>query len=518
MVHQFKVLNFLVLMAVVSGCQKAKMTYKQPVAPVHAGPEINHYPQPQPHPIPQPQNPEIIPVYPQPVRPDKEIVIGPDPIPPTFRPSPHTPIYDDGRELDPNVFSQNQQMGIRPQIERPNIVEWFESGYVTPQLKKCGPNCEPKIEQHQCRSITLPSKPKATKVDILFVVDTSASMIEERSLIAAQMGSFIDKLNPDVDYQIAVMPAHGPQTQKSPNNFYGELYSSGPNDPQVIKYRGAQGKRSAIEELKSKMKNLPNDRSDAQGEVGLLGLYASLLHPSLNQKMKSQGFLRADAGLTVIFVADENDACYDYSMGGTPNYDGSGRRDPVEQRTFDGICRLSNGDQLTPRHVLMALDQEKKNMPIILTGIVYTSEVIPQKGDKYAPENEMGRGILDLIRMTGGNAADLANPNFGSSLAVLGDYTQSRLEFDESYLCDTQVPSSKIDLSSFEVTMTSRSGEHLATFSSSCMDAQCGQGVYPAIAEVDPSGRTQKVKVHLLESFSDIAEPSAKLKMTFKTY
>lgn len=513
MVRHSQIWKLMVLMVFVSGCQKAKMTHRRPMPQPAAQPPVVHTPD---IPTPIPQEPEVIPLPPiyEEDEPEEEIVIGPDPEPPVFEPSPHTPIEDDGEPLDPDIFSQNQQEGVRPDIKNLNVVEWFDSGYVKPGLKKCGPDCEPA----SCSPISLPDTPITDKIDILFIVDTSASLREERSLIASEMGAFIDRLKPNVDYQIAVMPAHGPKTPKSPHNLHGELFSLGGSDSPVIRYRGVQGKRGVIEDLRNKMLALPKDSSFAQGEVGLLGLYRAMTTSSLTSKMKREGFLRSDAALAVIFVADENDVCYDYDKGGTPHYDGSGKRDPVEQRTYDGICKINGEQRLTPGYVLQALKTVKGEMPIILTGVLYTSNNIPQKSDKYAPENEMGRGYLDLIRMGHGQAVNLADKNFGGSLASLGNYSQFRMEFENTFICKTQVNPDQVDLNSFEITVSSKNGQTLGRFSSSCSKSasSCPRGFSPALAEPTSSG--QQIQVYLsLDQFQKIAEPSAVVRMSFKT-
>lgn len=519
MVRYSQCLKMAVLMVMVSGCQNAKMTHRRPEVVV---PQPVVQAPPTPLPTPVPQDPDVIPLPPiQNEEPEEDIVIGPDPEPPVFEPSPPTPIEDDGTPLDQDIFSPNQQAGVRPSITSLNVVEWFDSGYAKPVLKKCGPNCEPPKpappEKHYCSPAHLPSTPITDKIDILFVVDTSASLIEERSMIASQMGAFIDRLRPNVDYQIAVMPAHGPKTPKSPHNLHGELYSTGTGDSPVIRYRGIQGKRGVVEELRKKMLRLKKDSSYAQGEVGLLSLYSSLTSSSLKQKMKREGFLRENAALAVIFVADENDVCYDYSKGGTPNYNGSGQRDPVEQITFDGICKV-NGKPLTPGQVLEALKREKGEMPIILTGVVYTSNNIPKKTDRYAPENEMGRGYLDLIRLGHGQAVNLADKNFGASLASLGNYSQFRMEYENTFICKTSVAASQINLNSFQIVLSSKGGKKLGEFRSSCSKdpRQCPAGIFPALAEPTTSGNQIQVYLHL-DSFQKIAEPSAVVNMSFKT-
>jgi hypothetical protein len=520
--------KYLIVSLALMGCQKARMTQ---VSPTVVPPTSQQVVVPQPLPPTGgqviPQDPADIAVPPAPFpEEDEEVVIGPDPVPPAFHPSPATPLDDDGQSLDPNVFSENQQGGVHPNISEANRVEWTENNYVQPVLDHCGKDCDPKPvpkpkpqpkpKTYQCKTETLSGNPLAEKIDILFVVDTSASLKEERSQIAAQMGAFIDKLKTNVDYQIAVMPAHGPATKNSPNNFYGRLYSSGGSDAAVIKYRGIQGKNGVIDDLKRKMLNLPTDHSDAQGEVGLLGLYRSLVDQSAKKAMEREGFLRRDAALAVVFVADENDACYDYKKdGGTPNYDGSGKRDPHEQRTFDTICKLGGGVQLTPALVMKALEQAKGGMPLILTGILYTSNNIPKKSDKYAPENEMGRGYLDVIALGNGEAVNLAEHNFGSALARLGGYSQFRMEFNDTMLCRSSVNPDTMDLKSFSVTVSSKLGSR--KFSSSCRKGHCPKGVYAAHAQVVESlaGRVATVSLDH-NAFQKVAAEGAQVKMSFK--
>ncbi len=517
LLHAFKLVFF---MAALAGCQKARMTHRQPV-PQEPVVHVQPVPQPLPQqPLPVPQEPQVIPLPQIHEEDDKDIVIGPDPLPPVFHPSPRTPIPDNGRPLDENIFSQNQQRGVRPRIGNPNVVEWFSSGYIEPHLNTCGA-CVP--EEHQCQDVTLAEGPRRNKIDILFVVDTSASLKEDRTRIAEQMGSFIDQLNSNVDYRIAVMPAHGPNGAdgpqvKSSGNSFGELYSVSGSDPAVLK--SSSGKASVIRSLQNKMIHLKTDRSYAQGEVGLLGLYVSLIREDLRGKMRSQGFLRDDAALAVIFVADENDACYDYRKGGTPNPNGTRQRDPVEVTTFERFCKLSNGEQLDPGHVLSALNFVKPNPEdIILTGIVYTSDEVPQKdGHRYAGEKEQGRGYLDLIELGGGQAVNLGDNDFGQSLAQLGRFSNLKMEFQNSFLCRTKVDPSKMDRRSFEITVLSPQGEELGYFSSACRSDSCENGVYPAVVRRDQSGRSGLMEVILNpDALSEIAVPSATVRMSFKT-
>jgi hypothetical protein len=66
------------------------------------------------------------------------------------------------------------------------------------------------------------------KIDILFVSDTSGSLNEERVAIASGIDSFIASLPTNVDFRLALLPAHGPNS-----SYYGKMLRRG-NEPRVL--------------------------------------------------------------------------------------------------------------------------------------------------------------------------------------------------------------------------------------------------------------------------------------------
>ena len=59
-------------------------------------------------------------------------------------------------------------------------------------------------------------------------------------------------------------------------------------------------------------------------------------------------------------------------------------------------------------------------MPVILTGIHYlNNSSIPNRGDRYAGDNEMAHGLLDIIELHNGRPANLASRDFGAMLVKL---------------------------------------------------------------------------------------------------
>ena len=485
--------------------------------------------EPQPTPVPvatqvQPPAPTPIPPTPAIPLPDshrhkkkhhhRPIIIGEDPRPPEFHPTPGEPM-DPGGEFDTDIFRQNSQTGTETSTKGgKNKVDWFEQDHVDPRLKKCGENCppekpkQPKIVE-SCENVKLPSAPTNKKLDVLFVVDTSASFFDELVKITSQMDEFIKNLKPDVDYQIAVLPAHGP---KGP--YFGRIYSD------VITYRGIQGSRAATAQLVDTIKKLFSDKSAKDpsysiGETGMLSLYASIAMKSrLNENLR-KGFYRDDASLAVIFVADENDACYQYKPGETPHMDDYGNK--KEKLAFEKECVYHNGRRFQPIHVAWRLNELKGNLPVIITGLVYTSNNIPKTSGKYHKEKELGHGYLDLIEGPGkGLPVDLANPDFGASLAKLGQFSQFRMQYPNQYSCVTSVPKKEIDLDSFKITLE-KNGRTLGVFYTGCKSdpSKCPAGSHAAGAERVQKNPYVQIAPNM-DAFHKLARPGATLKMSFR--
>jgi hypothetical protein len=180
----------------------------------------------------------------------------------------------------------------------------------------------------------------------------------------------------------------------------------------------------------------------------------------------------------------------------------------VEQITFDGICKTAvHGRRLTPEDVYQALSQLKGQMPLILTGILYVDNNIPKRGDTYAPENEMGRGYLNVIRMGHGQAASLADRHFGTSLAKLGDFSNFRMQYDNSFVCRTDVPADEVNESSVDVKVTPRRGGQALEFKSVCdgQSKSCPAGVQPAFVELETKDGQAKA-VHVSVPYEPLSQ------------
>ncbi|NQY99350.1 MAG: VWA domain-containing protein [Bdellovibrionales bacterium] len=270
-------------------------------------------------------------------------------------------------------------------------------------------------------------QPKDTdqkKLDVMFVVDTSGSMDAEKDAIANGINRFIEQLPSDTDYRMAVLPAHG-----KGSSYYGQLnhvFSQNGNKNYVLT------SEMSISFIKSKLKNVlknsPSQLSTDGGEVGLASLQEMLTNPQKLALAKSQGILRDDAALAVIFVADENDICAVAPQGVRFVNDPDG----YERPAFLANCV---NPQVTPETVYQALKQEKGNEPLLVTGVIYNNpSFVPSGG-----ENELGYGILELVEINSSFSVDMAYPDLiDDGLAEVGAFAREKLELLNEFLLTQQ--------------------------------------------------------------------------------
>ena len=97
-------------------------------------------------------------------------------------------------------------------------------------------------------------------IDILFMLDTSGSLDDERQTIANGIDAFVAALPPEVDYQIGVMLAHGEYTGLS-----GTLYRRS-TEPVVLR-SSRQSLDTIRADLMRKMTRIRTDYETDGGEV-----------------------------------------------------------------------------------------------------------------------------------------------------------------------------------------------------------------------------------------------------------
>ena len=261
------------------------------------------------------------------------------------------------------------------------------------------------------------------KIDILFVTDTSGSLNNERQAVADGIDTFVAQLPAQVDYNVAVMLAHGHES-----SLYGKMYRSHHGEPHVLK-SSEQSLEDIRSDLGRKLNNPTHHYAADGGEAGLYSLYGAFDAGRLADS-KSKGFFRSDAALAVIFVADENDICYPGQV-----FDGDHLEDPAFDRYCDGVDSSS---------VLARIAAEKGDNPTLIAGVVYNGETaVPNVG-----EDELGLGYLDIIAQAGGISVDLGGGDIEGDLADIGTLAAVKLELlTEFTLANTEIDEDSIEVS-----------------------------------------------------------------------
>lgn len=246
---------------------------------------------------------------------------------------PTSPILVEPIRVTPDEPPLVRQDGI-PQDKV--VIEWLSGGQPPAVLNKCAwIDCRPTPPRQprpwkSSKVIYQPSELKTHKVDVIFVVDTSASVDDERAAIVNNITRFTDEVSKlsqnssqfqaPVDINMGVILAHGPRTDKKSafgksahGNLFvhpgegsstAEMLSSSLSTSQLktaLHYRFNGGAHFSSANISSVRQS-----GGAQGEAGLLSLQKFI-------ETSKDNYIRDDAALMVVFISDENDVCYNYA-------------------------------------------------------------------------------------------------------------------------------------------------------------------------------------------------------------
>ncbi len=288
---------------------------------------------------------------------------------------------------------------------------------------------DPPVVEDMCYAtrVEQPEAEITRKIDILFVTDTSGSLSQERAAIAEGIEAFVNELPEEADYRIGVLLGHG-----SKSKYSGHLYKSSHHEPIVLD--SAELSLNDIQRhLKNKLTKTKGDKYSDGGEEGLFSLTQMLKENNLKCTQES-GFLREDAALAVIWIADENDICARYPDGVTPVYDPN----KIEPKAFQRDCA-----NVTPESVVAGLRELKGDLPLLIAGITYNNvDTVPRGG-----ENEVGYGYLETIAINKGLSIDLANGDYEQGLADIGLLATKQLNL----ITRVKLEKDNIDKESIEV-------------------------------------------------------------------
>lgn len=161
--------------------------------------------------------------------------------------------------------------------------------------------------------------------------------------------------------------------------------------------------------------NLPDDYYSDGGEEGLYSLSKALDETNLAAS-KALDFMRPDADLAIVFIADENDICFRYPASITPAPDG----DKLEAPAFARDCA-----NFFPETVYDKVRLHMQGRPLVISGILCNNaKTMGIKG----VEDEIGYGYLDLIKLNKGLSVDLAVADFHKGLKDIGSLTTKRIK------------------------------------------------------------------------------------------
>lgn len=288
-----------------------------------------------------------------------------------------------------------------------------------PDIEDCGNGCY-KETFRQKDDIT-------KKLDILFVTDTSGSLDAERQEVANGIKNFIGQLPPGTDFNVSVILGHGSTSPRT-----GKLYQTDANEPAVLK--SSELSITTIQTyLKNKLTYVKGDSDSDGGEEGLYSVSQAVKGANL-ANAQNLGMFRADAGLAVVFIADENDICARYPVGVTPVVDPDNKEGPAYIRDCEDI---------TPAGVYGQLKNLKGTLPLAIGAVIYTGQgLIPAGG-----ENEIGYGYKDIVALNNGVLVDIASHNITVDLATIGNLTGTSLLLTTEF----QLHNSPVDPSTIRV-------------------------------------------------------------------
>ena len=273
-------------------------------------------------------------------------------------------------------------------------------------LPACGGDSEPEVTEESGRPVTEgPFTQEASEVarplDLLFVLDSSRSLADEREKLADSIELLISELKEASDFNVGFILGWFSETANEGYEGSGRFYQL----PILRSEELGDGMADAI--AAALRRQPPSDPEADGGEAGLFS--TSQLFTTYRTDAQDAGFFRDEAALAAIFISDENDICAVYPSGVTPVEDPDGTEEASRAQYCDGITASSVWEQA------QAAAGDSDN--VILGGIVYIDEeTIPDGG-----EDEIGYGYLEAIDLSRGVAADLAATDFNENARDLGN-------------------------------------------------------------------------------------------------
>jgi hypothetical protein len=275
-------------------------------------------------------------------------------------------------------------------------------------------SCQQTGNQHkQCYKETheQPVHP-TTAVDVLFVVQTSDSISQERAGIVNEIQSFIASLPEGADFNVAVMLSHG-----STSDYSGKLFQAG-SEPLVL-MSSLLSNADIQSGLNAKLTSAVPDNDSGGGEEGIYSLFRGITNSSLLQASQAAGFFRPEAALAVVFIADQRDICANVPVGALPE------TDPLKI-----AARIRDCEGITPQGLTSQLNNLKGSSPLAVSGIIYADQ------PPADAENEISYGYVETIALNDGVAIDIINDDISQGLAAIAALSGDQMSIQQAFVLE----------------------------------------------------------------------------------
>lgn len=270
-------------------------------------------------------------------------------------------------------------------------------------------NYKPPVSDCQDYEYDYPKYTGPKAVNVWVVMDGSKSNTPERyKQLLGIVEMYESTIARDIPIRLAVVTGHSKQSNDSA--LSGNAFFQRTNEPFVLTFGHGNSQRSQmLKHLEQKILGMRTDNSDGisdGGELLTVNLLAALKNQNAMNTVK-QGDI-----LNIHFIGDENDIC---SIGQVEDYDKIKVNGQVVSREFYArslnckhmkVTNNGKGYSKTLADTINKIHSSKRAI-VHTSGFVYTNEdTVPRTS--ATDENEVGRGIVDLIEATGGKSFDLA--------------------------------------------------------------------------------------------------------------
>ncbi len=222
------------------------------------------------------------------------------------------------------------------------------------------------------------------KLDILFMVNSSASLQAVIPSIVQGISSFVGELPNNSDFQISVIPSHSPRSVATSGVLFGA------NGVAVL-----SSSTLALADMQTNLtatfSSLPSASVSDEGteEEGLASIFTSIDSGHLQQN-RSHGFFRSDSSLAVVFIANEADVCGEPDSNPMTDSDWSAAK---ATQVLDCQAPLIDANS-----VLASLRNLQGDRPLLVSGVLYPSKS-QQAGSN---EKEYGWGYVETVMAANG--------------------------------------------------------------------------------------------------------------------